>query len=185
MSPTDTLTNPIQKFGIGFAILACTTSGVAAAQVSPVRVSPERTNGTWTSAHFSKDGAIFMPPLVHQPQPRGAVEETLSPAASVLAVHNESGLTWDQVARLMGVSRRAIHHWAAGGSLNAGNEERLTHVLTVIRSLTGTTSRERRRELLAAREGSSSRFDELLRSLSHAKPIQVAPYSPDQLTSGA
>jgi transcriptional regulator with XRE-family HTH domain len=36
-----------------------------------------------------------------------------------------SGLTWDQVARTMGVSTRAVLHWQAGKPMSPHHEERL------------------------------------------------------------
>ena len=44
-----------------------------------------------------------------------------------------SGLTWEQLAGLFGVSRRAVHFWASGKPLNATNHQRLMRVLDVVR----------------------------------------------------
>lgn len=46
--------------------------------------------------------------------------------------HRESGLTWDQLARYFGVSRRAVHLWAAGGRMSATNEELLAHLVFAV-----------------------------------------------------
>lgn len=47
-------------------------------------------------------------------------------AATVRDLKTRSGLTWDQLAGLFGVSRRAVHGWAAGARLNAHHSELLT-----------------------------------------------------------
>jgi transcriptional regulator with XRE-family HTH domain len=46
-------------------------------------------------------------------------------AATVRELKARSGLTWDQLAGVFGVSRRAVHGWAAGARLNAQNSELL------------------------------------------------------------
>lgn len=43
-----------------------------------------------------------------------------------------SGLTWDQLARLLGVSRRSLHFWASGKPMTPRHEERLQRLLAVI-----------------------------------------------------
>jgi DNA-binding transcriptional regulator YiaG len=51
------------------------------------------------------------------------------PARSVAQLVSElkekSGLTAEQLGRLMGVSRRSIHNWSAGASISASREERV------------------------------------------------------------
>lgn len=46
-----------------------------------------------------------------------------------------SGLTWEQLARLFGVSRRALHFWASGKTMTAANEEHLARVLAIVRMM--------------------------------------------------
>lgn len=60
-------------------------------------------------------------------------DETITPSAAIAELRRRSGLTWDQLARLFGVSRRSIHFWASGEGLSAVNEERLGRMLAVIR----------------------------------------------------
>ena len=71
-----------------------------------------------------------------------------------------SGLTWEQLAALFGVSRRSVHFWASGKPLNAANHERLMHVLDVVRYADRGTARGTRAALLEAREGTTA-FDML------------------------
>lgn len=67
---------------------------------------------------------------------------------AISRLHEASGLTWDQLAKAFGVSRRTLHLWAAGARLNAANSERLHRVLSEVERLPGTTADERRTALL-------------------------------------
>jgi DNA-binding XRE family transcriptional regulator len=75
--------------------------------------------------------------------------------------HARSGLTWEQMAKLFGVSRRSLHLWANGGRMNAANTESLHRFVAVIATLGGTTNEERRQELFAPRLDRASIFEEL------------------------
>ena len=44
-----------------------------------------------------------------------------------------SGLTWQHLARLFGVDRRAVHFWASGRPLSDSNAEHLARVLAFLR----------------------------------------------------
>ncbi|HJX63676.1 MAG TPA: XRE family transcriptional regulator [Polyangia bacterium] len=61
-----------------------------------------------------------------------------------------SGLTWDQLGRLLGVSRRSLHFWAAGKAMTPANEEHLHRVLAAIRKIDRGTAAANRAALLAA-----------------------------------
>ena len=50
----------------------------------------------------------------------------LSSARLIRDLKSRSGLTWDQLAGLFGVSRRAVHGWASGARLNAQHSETLS-----------------------------------------------------------
>ncbi len=99
-----------------------------------------------------------------------------------------SGLTWEQLAGLFGVSRRSVHFWASGKPLNATNHERLMRVLDVVRYADRGTARGTREALLAAREGTTAfemlaeqRFREARLALGRGRtrPVPVlTPLSP-------
>lgn len=61
-----------------------------------------------------------------------------------------SGLTWEQLARLFGVSRRSLHFWASGKPLTAANEERLNRMLATLRRVDRGSATANRTLLLAA-----------------------------------
>src|SRR5918996_4642559 len=56
-----------------------------------------------------------------RPGPAPAGSDLPTTAALVLELHRLSGLTWAQLASVFGVDRRAIHFWAAGRPMSAGN----------------------------------------------------------------
>lgn len=74
--------------------------------------------------------------------------------ASVLAETREaSGLTWEQIAKYFGVSRRAVHLWASGGRMTASNEELLAHMVRAVEAVKHLAPADRRQALLASDSG--------------------------------
>lgn len=53
-------------------------------------------------------------------------------ASGVQRIHDAGNLTWEEVAQLFGVSRRAVHNWAAGQPMNSKNKRRLETLVNVI-----------------------------------------------------
>ncbi len=82
--------------------------------------------------------------------------ETEATGRAVSELRRISGLTWEQLAGLFGVSRRSVHFWASGKPMNAANHERLMHVLDVVRHADRGTARGTRAALLEAREGTTA-----------------------------
>ncbi|MBJ6616164.1 DNA-binding transcriptional regulator [Streptomyces sp. I4(2020)] len=80
---------------------------------------------------------------------------------SIRQLRASSGLTWDQMARLFGVSRRAVHLWAAGGRMNSRNIEFLGVLERVVNNLPGSTPEERRALLFSQDGGGRSLYDSL------------------------
>jgi transcriptional regulator with XRE-family HTH domain len=70
--------------------------------------------------------------------------------AAIAELRRSSGLTWDQLARLFGVSRRSLHFWASGSAMTPANEERLQRVLAEIRKVDRGSATANRAMLLAA-----------------------------------
>jgi len=71
-----------------------------------------------------------------------------------------SGLTWDQLGQLLGVSRRSVHFWASGKPPNASNEKRLMQVLDVVRAADRGSARSTRAAMMDASQGTTP-FDML------------------------
>ena len=121
---------------------------------------------------------------------------------AVSELRRVSGLTWDQLGQLFGVSRRSIHFWASGKPLNAANEARLMRMLDVIHEAYRGDARSTRVALFQVTDGispfdllTSERFKEarellgkgVSRAAEHRlrlSPVETAarrPLTPDQL----
>lgn len=70
-----------------------------------------------------------------------------------------SGLTWEQLARLFGVSRRSLHFWASGKPLTPANEERLNRMLATVRRIDRGSAAANRTLLLTADSDGHITFD--------------------------
>jgi DNA-binding transcriptional regulator YiaG len=80
-------------------------------------------------------------------------------AKAIRKAHEDSGLTWEQLARSFGVSRRSLHLWANGGRMNAGNVEILMSFADLVNHINAATPSERRAALLAINEDGRSILD--------------------------
>jgi transcriptional regulator with XRE-family HTH domain len=111
--------------------------------------------------------AVVPPPELISPLQRSVDQtnagESLPPAVwaggAIAELRRLSGLTWDQLARLFNVSRRALHFWASGKPMAPGNEEHLQRLLGVIRKIDRGTASANRTLLLTAREDGTFPFD--------------------------
>lgn len=102
-----------------------------------------------------------------------------SHAESVRWLHEASGLTWEQMGRIFGVSRRAVHFWASGGKLNASNVEALRKFATIVRNLHADTPSSRRDTLLSFDTDGQSIVEKFrAENASHQTDIQKLPLSP-------
>lgn len=73
-----------------------------------------------------------------------------SAGTAIAELRRLSGLTWDQLAHVCGVSRRTLHFWASGKPMTPGNEEHLQRVLAVVRQIDRGSMAENRAALLNA-----------------------------------
>ncbi len=71
------------------------------------------------------------------PQTNAGTKAAEPPSASgaLSELRRLSGLSWEQLARIFDVSRRALHFWASGKPMARSNEEHLQRVLAVVRTL--------------------------------------------------
>lgn len=65
-------------------------------------------------------------------------------------LRKHTGLTWEQIARLFGVSRRSVHSWARGGRMTAANEEAVIRLAKLVdeHRASGLNTEEQRRALI-------------------------------------
>lgn len=90
----------------------------------------------------------------------GAPIVLAAPAGPAIAeLRRFTGFTWDQLARLFGVSRRALHFWASGKAMTPSNEEHLQRLQAVVRKIDRGSAQENRSVLLTARDDGTIPFD--------------------------
>jgi hypothetical protein len=114
-------------------------------------VQPE---ANWTSARDFDLGLTVAESPIGE---RLLITAALSDA--VKWIYRESGLTWEQVAGLFGVSRRTVHLWAIGGRMNSHHFSSLKEVTQIIQTLPVSTPQERRDLLLLPRAQARSLYD--------------------------
>lgn len=94
-----------------------------------------------------------------------------SPQEMVRWLHEESGLTWDQLARTLGVSRRSVHAWAGGQRVSGRNLERLSYVYSTINAIDASSAEDRRHTLFSPRSDMQPNlFDQLVIQARKAVP---------------
>jgi len=76
------------------------------------------------ASHFSDDLTSVRASTPTRATDRERVEE----------LYARSGLTWDQLGKLFGVSRRAVHHWATGGKLSSANAATLAELSAFLKA---------------------------------------------------
>jgi DNA-binding transcriptional regulator YiaG len=110
------------------------------------------------------------------------LEASATSERDVRWLHQQSGLTWDQLGRVFGVSRRAVHMWANGSRLNATNAELLAELVSVVRALPASDPAHRRAALLATAADGRSFLDALrARHTEEQPPINGPAFAPEQL----
>lgn len=71
-------------------------------------------------------------------------------ASAMMEIRRRASLTWDELADLFGVTRRSVHHWANGNTVNSKNEQAIRQVLAIVRRLDGGASSDTKALLLTA-----------------------------------
>jgi len=78
-----------------------------------------------------------------------AVGESSSTAELIAELRATTSFTWEQTAKLFGVSRRTVHLWAAGGNMASQNEEHLAELLREVRTIRASGAPDQRLQLFA------------------------------------
>lgn len=79
--------------------------------------------------------------------------------SAIAELRRISGLTWEQLAGMLQVSRRALHFWATDKQMHPANEQRLQRVLAVLRRIDRGFPAQNRTLLLAPLEGGVIPYD--------------------------
>ena len=96
-------------------------------------------------------------------------------SSAVRKLHDSSGLTWEQLARLFGVSRRAVHNWANGGRMTDFHAGLLSRLTRVIDQLPAADAASRRAYLLAPGEDGHSLYEHVRAQLAESVDVINEP----------
>jgi hypothetical protein len=92
---------------------------------------------------------------------------------AIFELRRLTGLTWEELAALLSVTRRSLHLWANGGAINTVNERHVRDLLAAMRELDRGTARENRALLLAPLSDGDSTVGDLLRGRHFADALKL------------
>lgn len=92
---------------------------------------------------------------------------------AIFELRRLTGLTWEELAAQLSVTRRSLHLWANGGAINAPNERHVRDLLATIRQLDRGTARENRALLLAPLRDGDSTVGDLLQGRHFADALKL------------
>ena len=136
-----------------------TMPGTSSATVLPECESLAMLPRTTTGLRAVKQGPEGSPALRIA---EGGQEYTEATRAAVHELRGLSGLTWEHLARLCGVTRRTLHFWASGKPLTAAHEERLQRLLATMRAIDRGSAPDTRSMLLQPSQDGVLPFDLLI-----------------------
>ena len=88
-----------------------------------------------------------------------SLESTPSTARSILAIRQLANLTWDETAKVFGVSRRSVHLWANGRHPSGDQERKLNRVLGILSAYQTLGPSVLREKLMASAKPGTLFFD--------------------------
>ncbi len=115
--------------------------------------------GTSIQCVLPAEAAFHLPLPVRQTTSGLSLPKTQRPGASITELRRLSGFSWEQLARLFGVSRRSLHFWASGKAMTPANEEHLQRLLAIVRKIDRGSASANRALLLGARDDGTVPFD--------------------------
>jgi len=154
-----TSTSRASKVAISVAWAASLYIGVTGAPNLPLRVAQAIDEGRTS----------FQPPST----------TTLTPDVNEL--REATGLSWQQIADAVGVSRRSVHYWANGGKVSPLHQDRLRDVASLIAAHRGEQPEQVRAALLLVGPDGQSPLSMLTRS--HRRPSTESVTAVDRLLS--
>lgn len=171
-----------KTLALGGLILGSVCNGTATGIV-PAAAQTRYVGAQFSRHNLSRDETfrVTLPLLNEIPEDAVGVHSA-SDQENVRWVHETSGLTWEQLGKVFGVSRRAVHLWANGGRLNARNAETLSELVAIVRDLPGRNAQERRALLLAPDAEGVSPIDRMrARNVDGRGDVSGTPWTPTQL----
>jgi DNA-binding transcriptional regulator YiaG len=112
-----------------------------------------------------------------------AVHQTKAPsllAEQIARIHSRSGLTWSELARAFGTTRRTLHNWANGRRMSAKHVETFHDLTRLVELHDRGDPAQTRSALIAPRGNGESPLSEFLAS---HRPVPDRPegFSPSEL----
>ena len=101
------------------------------------------------ASHDSLRLSVRVQESIGRPSAHGSKEPGHLSAQLIKELRTVTDFTWDQLSKLLGVSRRSVHLWAAGGRMAAVNEEAVARLLKEVAALPTADLAERRVQLLS------------------------------------
>jgi len=132
----------VKVIGSAF-VVASMLSNPGTSNANPPRITVDRTsavpNNAWLSSSSSEN-----PPAT---------------ARGILAIRQMANLTWDETAKLFGVSRRTVHLWANGRHPSGDQERKLNKILGILGSHQNLGPSLLRERLMASAQPGTLFFD--------------------------
>jgi hypothetical protein len=118
--------------------------------------------GIGTSTHPLPAVIALQASRPQQQTTSGVSIELREPApTAIAALRRLTGFTWEQVAKLFGVSRRSVHFWASGSRMANDNRAHLERVLETVRFIDRGSAAENRGAILASTADGTTLLDQL------------------------
>src|SRR5260370_15321556 len=159
----------------GIAVVAGLLGGTNSYAIPESSTLQTTVYGRWTN-----NGAWDIESLSQSLAPTSVYGRSLQ--ESVVLLRELSGLTWNQLAKLFGVSRRAVHFWANGGRMNSIHSARLKEILLAVQSVEADSGARRREILLAPQADGRTLYESMLEGRGKGRGVNAPAFRPGQLT---
>lgn len=161
----------IAAIGMAASTVAPTSGGVMTfVEARPWTASPVQFTQPPPVQSTTGGPLSFDEVLNHRAVVVGLGSTGLASADNIRTIYERSGLTWEQLARLFGVSRRAVHSWASGSRVSARHLEAIYDLAGRLSSRAGDPE-DNRAWLLDSSSGSS--VYEQIRLANTRKPVEA------------
>ena len=155
---------------------------------------PRTTNSVSLSADFAEPATVSsydcvmirLETLANPPHPIivPSKAESVQHRTSVAELRRLSGLTWEELADLMDVSPRSLHHWVSGKPASAEHQTRLQRLLGTLRRFDRGDSSQNR-TLLLTPDHSGRLLLDLLKSEKYEAAVALAGQQAAQRVSAS
>jgi DNA-binding transcriptional regulator YiaG len=106
-------------------------------------------------------------------------------AKSVRSLYRRSGLSWDELAHIFGVSRRTLYNWSTGGKVSASYAQAISSVIRAVHQVDVGNPQLTRSKLLAPAEDGTTLYARLIQQRSKPPFVSGPSYRPDELLAVA